>query len=103
MLPSHVSYLKHYSSHLTQLVEPLKELLRNDTLWCWKTKHQNAFEAIKDVLTKTAMLAYFDPKAHHIIHVDGSMMGFNAVLHQEGRPVVYAFRKLTQQRQVFQH
>ena len=27
-----VNYLKNYSSRLTQLAEPLKELLRNDTL-----------------------------------------------------------------------
>ena len=38
------------------------------------------FEAIKDELTKTSMLAYFDPKADHYIQVEGSMKGLSVVL-----------------------
>ena len=57
-----VNYLKHYSSQLTQLAEPLKELLRNDTLWCSETKHQKAFETIKDELMEASVLAYFDQR-----------------------------------------
>ena len=50
-----------------QVAEPLKELLRNGILWCWESKHQEAFEAIKQELTKTPVLAYFNPKgkSHH--------------------------------------
>ena len=66
-----VNYLKCYSNKLTQLAEPLKDLLRNDILRGWETKHQKAIEAIKDELTKTHVLAYFDPEVDHIIQVDG--------------------------------
>ena len=72
-----VDYLKHYSNCLIQLAEPLKELLRNNKLWCWEIKYQKAFEAIKDELTKTLVLAYFDPKGDHIIPVDGPMEGLS--------------------------
>ena len=41
-----------------QVAEPLKELLRNDMLWCWESKHKEAFEAIKEELTKAAVLAF---------------------------------------------
>ena len=68
-----VHYLKCYSSQLPQAAEPLKELLRNDTLWCWESKDQGAFHAIKEELTKTNVLAYFDPEADHAIQVDWSM------------------------------
>ena len=35
-----MNYIKYSSSQLTQVAEPLKELLRNDMLWCWESKHQ---------------------------------------------------------------
>ena len=72
-LPRHGEPPKCYSSWLAQFSEPLNELLRNNTLWYWEAKHQKAFEVIKDELTKTSVVAYFDPKADHIIQVDGSM------------------------------
>ena len=58
------------------------------------TKHQKAFEAIKDKLTQTPRLAYFDPKADHFIQVDGSMKDLGAVLFQKSIPVIYASRTL---------
>ena len=47
------------------------------------TKHQKSFKAIKDELTKTPMLAYFDPKAKHIRQVDGAVKGLGVVLLQK--------------------
>ena len=85
-----MNYLKQYSRQLTQLAESLKQLLRNDTIWCSETKQQKFLEAIKDELIKTPVLEYFDPKADHIIQVDRSMKGNGAVLLQKGRPVMYA-------------
>ena len=45
--PGMVDYLNCYSSQLTKVAEPLKELLRDNTLWCWESKQQKAFGAIK--------------------------------------------------------
>ena len=90
-----VNYLKHYASWLVHVAEPLKELLRNEMLQCWESKDQEAFKAIKEELAKTRVLAYFNPKADHIIQVDGSMNGLGDVLMQRGRPVTYVLRTLT--------
>ena len=76
------------------MAEPVKELPRNDTPWCWETKHQKVFEAIRDELTKTLVLAYFDPNADHITQVDGSMKDLGVVLLQKGRPVINICRTL---------
>ena len=46
-------------------------------------------------LTKSPLLAYFDPKADHIIQGDGSMKGISALLLQKCRPIVYASKNLT--------
>ena len=78
-----------------QVAEPLKELLRNDMLWCWESKHQEAFKAIKEELTKTPVLPFFNLKADHIIQMDGNMKGLGAVLLQKGRLGIYVSRMLT--------
>lgn len=90
-----VNYLKRYLVKLTKLSEPLKPLLREDTEWRWDSSHQEAFDAIKEELTKTSLLAYFNPKAEQVIQTDASMKGLGAVLLQDGRPVIYVSRTFT--------
>ena len=90
-----VNYLNHFSSWCTQVAEPLKETLRNDTLWCWESVHQEEFKAIKEELTKTLLLVHFDPNADHIIQVNGSMKVLDAVLLQKSSPFIYVSRILT--------
>ena len=90
-----VNYLKRYSVQLIKLSEPLKPLLREDVEWTWDSTHQDAFDAIKEELTKTPVLAYFNPKSNHVIQTDASLKGLGAVLLQEGRPVIYVSRTLT--------
>ena len=40
-----------------KLSEPLKPLLREDVEWSWDSIHGDAFDAIKEELTKTLILA----------------------------------------------
>ena len=75
-----VNYLKRYSAKLTRLFEPLKPLLREEMEWTWDFSHQDAFDAIKEELSRTPVLAYFDRKAEHVIQTDASMKGLGAVL-----------------------
>jgi len=70
-----VNYLKRYSSKLTRLFEPLQPLSREETEWTWDYSHQDAFDAIKEELSRTPVLALFDRKAEHVIQTDASMKG----------------------------
>ncbi|KAK2557085.1 Retrovirus-related Pol polyprotein from transposon opus [Acropora cervicornis] len=90
-----VNYLKRYSAQLTRLFQPLKPLLLEDIEWSWDSSHKEAFDGIKEELTRTPVLAFFNPKAEHVIQTDASLKGLGAVLLQEGRPVVYVSRTLT--------
>ena len=90
-----VNYLKRYSVQLMKLFEPLKPLLREDVEWTWDSTLQDALDAIKEELTKTPVLAYFNPKSDHVIQTDASLKVLGAVLLQEGRPVIYVSRTLT--------
>ena len=75
-----VNYLKHYSARLIGLSKPFKPLLRAEMEWTWDSSHQDALHAIKEELSRTPVLVYFDRKAEHVIQTDASMKGFGAVL-----------------------
>ena len=90
-----VNYLKRFSPVLSELAEPLRKLQKSDTVWAWESEQQTAFEKTKTVLTTLPVLAYFDKNKDHIIQTDASKTGLGAVLLQEGQPVVYASRTLT--------
>ena len=89
-----VNYLKRYSAQLTRHFQELKPLLWEDMEWSWDSSHKEAFDAIREELTRTPVLMFFNPKVEHVIQTDASMKGLGAVLLQEGRPVVYVSRTL---------
>ena len=91
-----VNYLKRFSPVLTELAEPLRRLQKQDTIWAWESEQQQAFKKIKTALITLPVLAYFDKGKDHIIQTDASKTGLGAVLLQEGQPVVYASRALTE-------
>ena len=90
-----VNYLKRFSPVLSELAKPLRKLQKSDTVLAWESEQQTAFEKTKTALTTLPVLAYFDKNKDHIIQTDASKTGLGAVLLQEGQPVVYASRTLT--------
>ena len=90
-----VNYLKRLSPVLSELTEPLRRLQKSDTVWAWESEQQAAFEKTKTALTTLPVLTYFDKDKDHIIQTDASKTGLGAVLLQEGQPVVYTSRTLT--------
>ena len=67
--------------------------------WAWESEQQNAFEAIKQVITTLPVLTYFDKTKKHTIQGDASKKGLGAVLLQESKPVMYVSRALTETEQ----
>jgi transposase InsO family protein len=90
-----VNYLKRYTPVLSEVTTPLRELVKDDIVYQWEPRHEVAFQQIKEVLTSTPVLAYFDASKSHIIQTDASEKGLGGVLLQEGRPVMYISRSLT--------
>ena len=64
-------------------------------MYAWESQQQEAFEAIKVVITTAPVLSYFDKDKKHYIQTYVSLKGLGAVLLQDGHPVVYASRSLT--------
>ena len=52
-----VNYLKKLSPVLSELSKPLRRLCKSGVEWAWESEQQNAFEAIKQVITTLPVLA----------------------------------------------
>ena len=94
-----VNYLKKFSPVLSELSEPLRRLCKSGVKWVWESEQQNAFEAIKQVITTLPVLAYFDKTKKHTIQCYASKKGLGAVLLQESKPVIYVSRALIETEQ----
>ena len=94
-----VNYMKKFSQNLSRLAHPLRELIKQHTIFRWETHHDDAFNAVKKELSRTPTLQLFDPSKNHIIQTDASLKGLGAVLIQDERPVIYASRR----RAIFKH
>ncbi|RXN06058.1 Transposon Ty3-I Gag-Pol [Labeo rohita] len=88
-------YLAQYIPKEASLTAPLRQLLRKDAVWQWNPHHSTASENLKSALTKAPVLRFYDHKKPLTIQADSSKDGLGACLLQEGHPVCYASRALT--------
>ena len=75
-----VNHLGKLIPRLTEISEPLRQLLCKDITWLWTDPQQKAFEQIKTTLTSAEVLACYDPSRPTIIAADASLNGIGAVL-----------------------
>ena len=91
-----VTYLGKFTPQLSTVCEPLRRLTDKDSSFDWLPQHEKAFKAIKDLVTQAPVLRYYDVTKDVTIECDSSEVGLGAVLLQEGHPIAYASRTLTQ-------
>ena len=94
-----VTYLAPFISHLSQKTAALRDLLKRESEFQWNASHQAAFTAVKEAISKETTLSYFNPKKYTTIQVDASSKRLGAVLLQEGRPIAFASKSLTEAEQ----
>lgn len=78
------NYLAKFMARLSDVVEPLRQLTRNEVEWHWTDIHDQAFLEVKKLATKAPVLAYYDPKKELVIQCNASQKGLGAVLLQKG-------------------
>ena len=69
--------------------------MQSDVLWVWNEAQQTAFEKLKEMVTRTPVLRYYNLKEEVTLQCDASQSGLGAALMQNGQPVTYASRALT--------
>ena len=69
---------------------------RKDLDFIWDSQQTDAFHCAKSVITQSPVLAYYDPQKSVRLQVDASSMGLGICCLQDGKPVAYASKTLTQ-------
>ena len=92
--------LGKFTPRLSELSQPLRELLSAKCSWTWGCSQRQAFAQIKSELTQPTVLALYDPRVPTKISADASSYGLGAVILQEisgsWKPVAYASRSMSE-------
>lgn len=91
-----VNYVRNFVPNMAQLTEPLRHLLKKTTEWQWLPAHEAATNVLRSVLTNSPVLKIFDASRHSVIQCDASKDGIGFCLLQDGRPVAYGSKSLTE-------
>ena len=76
-------------------MKPLRELTQQDVEWCWEDAQITAHSQLKEAVTCTPVLRYYNLGDEVMLQCDASKSGLGAALLQKGQPVAYASRALT--------
>lgn len=90
-----LTYLSKFMPNFSSETQPLRALLKKDMPWSWTQHHDSTFQALKKQIASTPVLRFFDISKPAVIQTDASSMGLGSCLLQEGRPIAYASRALT--------
>ena len=89
------NYLTRVLENLADICEHLRQLTCKDAEWHWSKEHENAFQRIKQAATQAPILRYFNPADETLLQCNDSDTGLGATLLQNGQPVAYTSRSLT--------
>ena len=90
-----VAYVGRYIPNLSEANAILRNLTKKNATWIWDSNAEKAFVELKNLLTNAPVLRYFDVNKSVTLSVNASQNGLGAVLLQEGLPVAYASKALT--------
>ena len=93
------TYLAKFMPKLSTVCEPLRRLTDAKAVFDWLPQHENAFQTIKSLLIKAPVLKHYDVDKPVTLESDSSDVGLGAVISQDGHPIAYASRALTQTEQ----
>lgn len=93
------NYFRKFLQNFASRVIPLQELTKGkNPTWDdakWGARQEEAFQWIKTALTSVPALASPDVTRPFVVTTDASTVGIGAVLEQDGHPVAFESKKLT--------
>ena len=80
---------------LTELSEPIRELIKDKVPFNWGPEYQESFTMLKKELVRAPVLAYYNPQKETILQTDASTKGLGACLLQDEKPIYFTSKTLT--------
>ena len=90
-----VNYLAKFMPHLSNVTAPLRILTHKGQPWIWSKEQESAFKLMKQLITTSPILSYYDSKDELVLQCDASQKGLGACMMQNEHPVAYTSRALT--------
>ena len=90
-----INYLAKYIPNMSELIAPLRSLLKCDVPWAWFPEHDTALTKLKSVLSSAPVLRFYDTNLPTKLQVDTCKNGLGACLMQQNQPVAYASRAMS--------
>lgn len=87
--------MRPFIPNLSPITAPLRETLKKNNTFEWNANYQQAFNEVKQAISEQITLNYFDSTKEVILQVDASAKGLGAALIQDGKPVAFASKSLT--------
>ena len=75
-----INYLSKFSTRLSELVEPIRELCKDKVPFNWGPEHKDAFKLMKKEIAIAPILAYFNPRKQTVLQTDASIKSLEACL-----------------------
>lgn len=89
-----VNFLRVFIPNLSQVISPLRELLKKDVHWCWTEMHSKALNNIKRIVSSEQVIAPFNATVPIVIQCNASKDALGCCLLQNKKPVYMASRSL---------
>ncbi|CAB3993039.1 Hypothetical predicted protein [Paramuricea clavata] len=83
-----VNYLSRFLPNLSEVMKPLRDLTHKI--------HEKAWNELKHLIATTPVIAYYKPSESLEIQCDSSQTGLGVALMQNGHPIAYASRTLSE-------
>ena len=90
-----INYYRDMWVRRSHVLAPLSRLLSKNVKWKWTAVEQQAFENVIKVVGKEVLLAYPNFSKPFEIYTDASHLQLGAVISQDGKPIAFYSRKLT--------
>ena len=91
-----VNYMSKFLPRLSEVAQPLREMTAKEAKFIWSPQHETAFQEVRELVVRHPVLKYYDLKEEVTVQCDASEYGLGAALLQNGQPVAFASRSLSQ-------
>ena len=96
-----IQYLGKFIPKMSHVDAPLREMLKGHAEFTWSAPQEKSFNKLKDLCCQAPVLAIYDGRKPVEIQCDASSFALGGVLLQEGKPVAYTSRVLTETEKLY--